>query len=105
MANFIFMEIIKHEKPLPSLVFCIVMDVIGCATYILPVVAEFIDIVWAPISAYIFYKTFGGRVGQIGAVLNFIEEIIPGTDIIPSFTIAYFYKKHFMEAKKMCHKL
>jgi hypothetical protein len=34
-------------------------------------------------------------VGQIGAVLNFIEEILPGTDIIPSFTIAWFYKKHF----------
>jgi hypothetical protein len=91
------MEIIKHEKPLPSLAFCIAMDVIGCASYIFPGLTEFADVVWAPISAFIFYKTFGGRVGQIGAVINFVEEIIPFTDIVPSFTIAYFYKKNLME--------
>ncbi len=89
------METIKHNKPLPNILFCILMDVIGCATYIFPVVAEFIDIIWAPISAYIFYKTFGGKVGQLGAVLNFLEEIIPGTDIVPSFTIAWVLKKYF----------
>ncbi len=94
------MEIVKHEKPLPSLAFCIIMDVIGCASYIFPGFAEFTDVVWAPISAFIFYKTFGGKVGQIGAVINFVEEIVPFADIVPSFTIAYFYKKHFMEANK-----
>jgi hypothetical protein len=95
------MEIIKHEKPLPSLAFCIIMDVIGCASYIFPGLTEFADVVWAPISAFIFYKTFGGKIGQIGAVINFVEEILPFTDIVPSFTIAYFYKKHFMEANKI----
>jgi hypothetical protein len=94
------MEIVKYEKPIPSLAFCIVMDVIGCASYIFPGLTEFADVVWAPISAFIFYKTFGGRVGQIGAVINFLEEIIPFTDIIPSFTIAYFYKKNLMEGNK-----
>ncbi len=94
------MEIIKHEKPLPNIAFCLLMDLIGCASYIVPGIAEFLDVVWAPISAYIFYKTFGGKVGQIGAVINFIEEIIPGTDIVPSFTIAWFYKKHLMESNK-----
>jgi hypothetical protein len=94
------MEIIKHEKPLPSLAFCIAMDVIGCASYIFPGLTEFADVVWAPISAFIFYKTFGGRVGQIGAIINFVEEIIPFTDIVPSFTIAYFYKKHLMDSNK-----
>ena len=89
------MEIIKHEKPLPSLVFCIVMDLIGCASYVIPGLTEITDVVWAPISAFIFYKTFGGRVGEIGAVINFVEEIVPFADIVPSFTIAYFYKKHF----------
>jgi hypothetical protein len=91
------MKIANNEKPLPSLAFCVLMDAIGCATYIFPGIAEFIDIIWAPISAYIFYKTFGGRVGQIGSILNFIEEIVPGSDILPTFTIAYFYKKNFMK--------
>ena len=44
-------------------------------------------------SGYIFYKLFGGRLGLIGGVLDFLEEIIPGTDIIPSFTIAWFIRK------------
>jgi hypothetical protein len=94
------MEIIKQEKPLPNIAFCLLMDLIGCASYIVPGIAEFLDVVWAPISAYIFYKTFGGKVGQIGAAINFIEEILPGTDIVPSFTIAWFYKKHLQESNK-----
>lgn len=88
------MEISNTPKALPNLALCILMDALGCATYIFPALAEFVDIIWAPISAYIFYKTFGGKVGRLGAVLNFIEEIVPGTDIIPSFTIAWAIKKY-----------
>ena len=67
------------------------------ASYIFPFLAEFSDIVWAPISALIFNKLFGGRLGAIGGVLNFLEEIIPLTDIIPSFTIAWFIRKNAIE--------
>ena len=85
----------KEEKIfVPNIALCILMDVIGMATYAFPVLAEFIDIVWAPISALIFYRLFGGRFGQIGAALNFLEEIIPFTDVIPSFTIAWFIRKN-----------
>jgi hypothetical protein len=75
------------------------MDLIGMASYILPGWAEFTDLVWAPISGIIFFKLFGGRFGMIGGVLDFLEEIIPFTDIIPSFTIAWFIRKH--EAGKL----
>jgi hypothetical protein len=68
------------------------MDAIGCVTYIIPGIGEFGDIIWAPISAIIFYKTFGGWKGAFGSVFNFIEEILPGTDFIPSFTIMWFWK-------------
>ncbi len=64
------------------------------ASYFLPALGEFADVVWAPISALIFYKLFGGRFGMIGGVLNFLEEVIPFTDIIPSFTIAWFIRKN-----------
>jgi hypothetical protein len=40
---------------------------------------------------------FGGRIGMIGGVLNFLEEIIPFTDIIPSFTIAWFIRKNAID--------
>ncbi len=88
------MELIKKQLATPSLAFCLIMDAIGCASYILPAFAELVDLVWAPISALIFYKTFGGKVGQIGAVINFVEEVIPFTDIVPTFTIAWLYKKY-----------
>jgi hypothetical protein len=70
------------------------MDIIGMASYFIPVVAEVTDIFWAPISGFLFFTLFGGRFGILGGVLNFLEEIIPFTDIIPSFTIAWFIKKN-----------
>ena len=68
------------------------MDAIGCVTYLLPGLGEFGDIIWAPLSAIIFYKTFGGWKGAVGGVFNFVEEIFPGTDFIPSFTIMWLWK-------------
>lgn len=79
-------------KKQPSLIFCIIMDALGYATYVLPVFGEMGDIVWAPVSGFIFYKAFGGKVGAIGGVLNFIEEILPGLDFIPTFTIAWIFQ-------------
>ncbi len=88
----------KTEKlVLPNIGICILMDLVGMISYFIPALAELSDIVWAPISALIFNKMFGGRLGMIGGVLNFIEEIVPFTDVIPSFTIAWFIRKHAME--------
>jgi hypothetical protein len=70
------------------------MDLIGCATYAVPFFGEFADIVWAPISGIIFFLTFGGWKGALGGIGNFIEELLPGTDFIPSFTIMWFLQ-HF----------
>lgn len=73
----------------PSLVICILMDLIGYATYSIPFFGELLDLGWAPISGFIFYMMFGGWKGALGGVLNFIEELLPGTDFIPSFTIMW----------------
>ena len=85
----------KAEKRyLPNLSVCIFLDLIGMSSFVCPFLAEFTDVIWAPVSAMIFTKLFGGRLGLIGGVLNFLEEILPFTDIIPSFTIAWFIRKH-----------
>lgn len=84
----------NKKKPfVPNIVLCIVLDLIGMASYFIPWLGEFADVVWAPISGFLFFTLFGGRFGMIGGVLNFLEEIIPFTDIIPSFTIAWFIRK------------
>ena len=81
------------NKSNPSLVFCLLMDAIGMATYAIPAFGEFADVIWAPVSAFIFFRTFGGWKGAFGGIFNFIEELMPGMDFIPSFTIMYFFNR------------
>jgi hypothetical protein len=91
----------NERKPtLPNIALCILLDIIGMASYFIPALGEFADVVWAPISGYLFFTLFGGRFGVIGGVLNFLEEIIPYTDIIPSFTIAWFIRKNALDKMK-----
>lgn len=77
------------EKPLPSLVACLLMDFLGYATYGIPFLGEFLDILWAPVSAFIFFRMFGGTRGFFGGIFNFVEELMPGLDFIPTFTITW----------------
>jgi hypothetical protein len=74
----------------PSLTFCLLMDAIGLLNYAIPVLGEFTDVVWAPISAFIFYMSFGSWKGTL---FNFAEEILPGVDFIPTFTIMWFMQR------------
>ena len=87
----------KEKLLLPNIGLCILLDLLGMITYFFPGLGEFVDVVWAPISAFLFFKMFGGKLGRIGSVLNFLEEIIPFTDVIPSFTIAWFIRKKGLE--------
>lgn len=86
---------------LPSLWFCIVMDVVGMASYLFPGIGEWFDVIWAPVSAFILYRTFGGgTIAIVGSIIDFIEEIVPFSDIIPTFTLTYFYAKYVEKRKK-----
>lgn len=76
-----------RQKPLPSLPLCILMDVIGSAVIVVPVAGE---LIWAPISAFIFWRMFGFSKGFLGGIFSFVEELIPGIDFIPTFTIMWF---------------
>ena len=82
------------KKTQPSLAFCIAMDIIGYATYAIPFVGELADLAWAPISAMIFFKTFGGVKGAFGGVFNFLEELLPGLDFIPTFTLTWLWQSY-----------
>ena len=91
-----------HKQP--SLAFCLVMDAIGNLSYFLPGVGEFFDAIWAPVSGFIFYLCFGGISGAAGGLFNFIEEILPGTDFIPSFTIMWFLQDVARENRQLQHQ-
>ena len=81
------------RRTLPELKTCIILDVIGCVSYVIPPFGP----VWAFISGIIFYFMFGKKFGVMGGVFSFIEELIPGVDFIPTFTIAYFIRKNEIE--------
>lgn len=81
-------------KKQPSLVFCILMDLIGMASFSIPLIGEFADIIWAPLSAFIYYRAFGGKKAVFGSVFSFVEELLPGTDIIPTFTLTWLYQQY-----------
>jgi hypothetical protein len=76
----------KYKK----LVKCVLLDTVGMLSFSIPVVGPFIDVIWAPIAASISYKMFGEKRGKYTSLITFIEEILPATDVIPSFTIFWF---------------
>lgn len=81
------MNTVRLNKP--SLFLCIVLDAVGYFSYAIPVLGEFGDLIWAPISGLIFYRLFGGWKGALGGMFAFMEEALPFTDFVPSFTLGW----------------
>ncbi|RKE95269.1 hypothetical protein [Ichthyenterobacterium magnum] len=77
----------KYKKLALSIVF----DAIGYISFLIPGIGEFTDIVWAPASAWLMTKLYKGKTGKIAATVTFIEEALPGLDIIPTFTLMWLY--------------
>ncbi|WP_026978633.1 hypothetical protein [Flavobacterium tegetincola] len=69
----------------------LLFDAIGMMSFSIPFIGEFADVVWAPISGIIMVWMYKGTMGKVAGVVSFIEEILPATDIVPSFTLMWFY--------------
>ena len=80
----------KMQNKYKKLVKCVLLDAVGTLSLSIPVIGPFIDVIWAPIAASISYKMFGNKRGKYTSLVTFIEEILPVTDMIPSFTIFWF---------------
>jgi hypothetical protein len=81
----------KYKK----LIVGIILDAIGYVSFFIPGIGEFADVVWAPISAYLMTKLYKGKTGKIAAAIAFIEEALPGLDVIPTFTLMWLYSYVF----------
>ncbi|MCD8403274.1 hypothetical protein [Tenacibaculum finnmarkense] len=81
----------KYTKLALSLLF----DAIGLLSYAIPGLGELSDMFWAPASAYLMTKMYKGNKGKIAAAVSFIEEAIPGLDIVPTFTIMWLFTHIF----------
>ena len=69
---------------------CVLLDLVGMSSAAIPVIGPVLDVVWAPIAASLSYKMFGNKRGKYTSLVTFIEELLPGTDFVPSFTIFWF---------------
>lgn len=69
----------------------LVFDAMGMLTFAVPVLGESFDVIWAPIAAFLIFKMYKGTEGKIAGAVTFIEEAMPGLDIIPTFTITWIY--------------
>ena len=81
-------------KKYKKLILSIVLDIIG----IIPI--PFMDIAWAPFSGYLMTKMYKGKKAKVAAIISFIEEAIPLLDVIPTFTIMWFYT-HVIKKEKV----
>lgn len=84
------MDIQKDDK-YKKLVWSLVFDGIGMLSFAVPFIGEFSDLIWAPLAGWLMTRMYKGKIGQGAGVLTFIEEIIPGLDVIPTFTLMWLY--------------
>jgi hypothetical protein len=74
-----------------KLFYGIVFDLVGMVSYAIPGIGELTDIIWAPIAGYLMTKIYPGKTGKRAGIITTIEELIPGLDIIPTFTLTWIY--------------
>lgn len=70
----------------------VLFDAIGMLSFAIPGVGEFSDVIWAPLASFLIYKMYKGTEGKIGGLVTFIDEIMPGLDVIPTFTLMWIYR-------------
>jgi len=74
-----------------DLILGLLFDGIGMLSFSIPLIGEFSDVVWAPLAGFLMTWMYKGKVGRIAGVFTFLEEIVPFTDFIPSFTLTWIY--------------
>ena len=70
----------------------LLFDAMGMLSFAVPILGESFDVIWAPTAAFLIFKMYKGTEGKIAGAVTFIEEAMPGLDIIPTFTITWIYK-------------
>ena len=76
-----------QQIDLPKLAICLAIDVLGTSSELLPIIGELTDVIYAPIAATLLRNLYGGS--NVVFLLEFGEEILPFTDILPLATICW----------------
>ncbi len=76
-----------------KLFFCLIIDILGTSSELLPVIGELTDLAYAPAAALALRSLFQGS--NVVFALEFLEEILPFTDILPLATICWVVETYF----------
>lgn len=87
----------KSDNKMQKLALSILFDLLGMATFVVPVLGETFDVIWAPIAGLLLHRMYKGTVGKVGGIIVFVEELMPGLDIIPTFTLTWIYTYYFQK--------
>ncbi len=79
----------SHKKR--NLYLGILFDLLGMASYLIPFFGEFEDVIWAPLAGFTLSYMYKGTIGKVGGIIEFLEEILPFSDFIPTFTLIWIY--------------
>jgi len=82
---------LKHNSKTSKLFLGLCFDALGFVSFVLPV----FDVIWAPLSGYLMSQLYDGKKGKIAGIIVFIEEALPFSDVIPTFTIMWIYTHYF----------
>ena len=80
----------------------ILLDAEDMATMAIPLTGPFLDIIWAPIAAKKMADMYPGIKGKIASITTFIQEILPFTDVIPTFTLMCLYTNVWSKSPEIC---
>ncbi len=73
-----------------KLIISVIVDLLGMVSYVIPSMGFIGDLIFGPLQGIWIYYAYGTRKG---ALIGIAEEILPGTDFIPTCTIVHFLKK------------
>ena len=90
-------NIVLQEEKQRKLIMGLLFDAIGMLSFTIPLVGEFGDVIWAPLAGFLMSYMYKGRVGKVAGFFAFLEEILPFTDIIPSFTLTWLYSYYIQK--------
>ncbi len=89
----------NKSKATRDLILGLLFDGIGMLSFSIPLLGEFSDVIWAPLSAYLMTRLYKGYPGKVAGIFSFLEELLPFTDVIPSFTLMWIYIHVFKKNK------
>jgi hypothetical protein len=94
-------QMIARSPDVGKLLLCLVIDILGTSSELIPFVGELTDVAYAPLAAFALRYLFQGS--NVIFALEFVEEILPFTDVLPLATLVSFsFFSYFEEYLLYC---